>query len=256
VRQTTEPPARWWSRARSAAFDLLLPPRCGACDVELPEEREPGTPFCGACVAALPLTAWPTCVRCAALVPAAGEAALECNHCRDAKLRFERTLAVGRYDGLLRDLVMRMKADRSERLAHQLAELAWRELGPRLAALEVDVVTAVPMHPWRRWKRGVNPPLAIAEKLAKRLGAPAAGGMLRLRRNVPPQIGLSRPARFRNVHNEMTMRPGYHLEAAHVMVVDDILTTGATCSEAARVLKRAGAAEVTVVVVARTPADG
>jgi predicted amidophosphoribosyltransferase len=78
--------------------------------------------------------------------------------------------------------------------------------------------------------------------------------MLQVRRNIPPQIGLSRPGRFRNVAGEMALRPGYSLQAAHVLVVDDILTTGATASEAARVLKRAGAARVSVFVLARTPA--
>ena len=82
----------------------------------------------------------------------------------------------------------------------------------------------------------------------------AAGGMLRLRQDLPPQVGLSRPARFRNVAGEMAVRPTYYLQDAHVLAVDDILTTGATCSEAARVLRRAGAREVSVFVMARTPA--
>ena len=83
---------------------------------------------------------------------------------------------------------------------------------------------------------------------------PSAPAMLWLPRNVPRQMGLSREGRLRNLAGLMRLRPGYHLTAAHVLLVDDILTTGATCSEASRALKRAGAAEVTVVVLARTPA--
>jgi ComF family protein len=181
---------------------------------------------------------------------------LACSHCRGDKLRFSRTIALGNYEGLLRQLVMRMKTDRNELIARTLVELAWQELGPALAELRPNVVTAVPMHPWRRWRRGTNPPRTVAEHLAEKLGVPAAGGMLRLRRNVPAQVGLSRPARFRNVAGEMAVRASYHLEAARVLVVDDILTTGATCSEAARVLRRAGAEEVAVFVLARTPTDG
>ena len=168
--------------------------------------------FCRDCLADMPLIDWPTCPRCAAMIPMADGVRLNCNHCRDAKLHFARAIVLGSYDGLLRQLVMRMKTDRSERLARQLSELAWRELQPRLESLQVNVVTAVPMHAWRRWRRGTNPPHTIAEKLAQKLGVPLAGGMLRLRRNVPPQIGLSRPARFRNVHNEMTLRAGYYLD--------------------------------------------
>jgi predicted amidophosphoribosyltransferase len=150
---------------------------------------------------------------------------------------------------------MRMKTERSELVSRLFVELAWCERRAELKTLSVDVVTAVPMHPWRRWRRGTNPPRAMAQQLAERLRVPAAGSMLRLLRNVPAQVGLSRPARFRNVQGEMAVRASYHLEAAHVLLVDDILTTGATCSEAARVLKRAGAKEVTVFVVGRTPLD-
>jgi len=150
---------------------------------------------------------------------------------------------------------MRMKSDRSERLARLLARLAWRQLGGTLSEWNVDVVTAVPMSRWRRAQRGVNPPGAIAEALAGKLGVSAAVGMLRIGRNVGQQVGLSRSARFRNVHNEMSLRAGYIIEGAHVLLVDDILTTGATCSEAARAVLKAGAAEVSVVVIARTPAD-
>jgi ComF family protein len=178
---------------------------------------------------------------------------LDCNHCRGDKLRFERTIALGAYEGPLRQLVMRMKIDRSELIAGTLVELAWQEKHQELANLNVDVVTTVPMSLRRRWQRGTNPPRAMAEKLAEKLGVPAAGGMLRLKRNLPPQVGLSRPARFRNVAGEMALRPTYYLQAAHVLVVDDILTTGATCSEAARVLRRAGAERVSIFVIARTP---
>jgi ComF family protein len=149
-----------------------------------------------------------------------------------------------------------MKTDRSELVARTLLEVAWRELAALLVSLKVDVVTPVPMHPWRRWRRGTNPPATLAGDLAAKLGVRAAPTLLRLQRNVPPQVGLSRSARFRNLAGEMALKPTYHLAAARVLLVDDILTTGATCTEAARVLRRGGASEVTVFVLARTPAEG
>jgi predicted amidophosphoribosyltransferase len=246
---------RWLGHTRAAAMDLLFPARCGACGGELPEDHGNDV-VCCECRNELRLIDWPVCPRCAAPMPEAGGVALSCSHCRSAKLRFDRTLTLGSYEGLLRSWIMRMKSDRSGLATRVLSELAWQRLGEQLMALGVDVVAAVPMHPWRRWQRGVNPPREFAEQIARKLGVPAAGGILRAVRNIPPQIGLSRPARFRNVAGEMAVRPGYLLQAAHVLLVDDILTTGATASEAARALKRAGASEVTVLVVARTPADG
>ncbi len=219
----------------------------------MPEVHD-GVMLCPDCRAELALIEWPVCRRCAAPVPATDGVELACNHCREDKLRFTRTVALGSYEGRLRHLIMRMKIDRNELIARTLAELAWRKAGAELAALNVDVVTAVPMHALRRWKRGTNPPRAIAERLAEKLGVPAAAGMLRLNRNVGVQVGLSRSARFRNVAGEMRVGKTYHLESARVLLVDDILTTGATCSEASRVLRRAGAVDVAVFVLARTPA--
>jgi predicted amidophosphoribosyltransferase len=247
--------AGWLGRTRAAAVELLFPPRCGACSGELAEDHGREL-VCRECRDELRLIDWPVCPRCAAPTPEADGVALSCSHCRHAKLRFDRALALGSYEGLLRTWIMRMKSDRRGLATRILCDLAWQRLGDQLAALDADVVAAVPMHPWRRWRRGVNPPGEFAEQMARKLSVPAAGGLLRAVRNIPPQIGLSRPARFRNVAGEMAVRPGYLLQAAHVLLVDDILTTGATASEAARALKGAGAAQVTVLVLARTPADG
>jgi ComF family protein len=236
-------------------MDLLFPPRCISCTAELADDHG-DVMLCASCRAKLQLIDRPVCERCAAPVPEANGVRLDCSHCRGVKLRFTRAIAVGSYEGLLRQLIMRMKTDRSELVARTLIELAWHELKHRLAALNIDVVASVPMDPWRRWRRGANPPRSMAERLAEKLGVPAAGDMLRLLRSVPAQVGLSRPARFRNVAGEMAVRTAYHLEAAHVLLVDDILTTGATCSEAARALRRAGADQVSVFVLARTPAEG
>jgi predicted amidophosphoribosyltransferase len=148
-----------------------------------------------------------------------------------------------------------MKTDSNELLARMLAELAWRKLGDRLSQFNVDVVASIPMHPLRRLQRGANPQRVVARALAQKLGVPAAAGMLRLRRNVPTQLGLTQPGRFRNVHRQMRVAKSYYLDDARVLVVDDILTTGATCSEAARALKRAGATQVAVFALARTEND-
>jgi ComF family protein len=249
------PLKRWLGRARGAAVDLLLPPRCGSCGADV-ATVDGAVPLCDECRESLPLTDWAVCPRCSAAVTDVDAGAPDCIHCRGVKLRFDRTLALGSYEGLLRRWILRMKGDRSRLATRTLAALAWERLGERLAALGVDVVAPVPMHPWRRWQRGVDPPRELAEQMARRLGAPVAPRLLRQVRNIPPQIGLSRAGRFRNVAGEMAVRPGYLLQAAHVLVVDDILTTGATASEAARRLKGAGAKEVTVLVLARTPAEG
>ena len=102
-------------------------------------------PICARCEERLELIEWPVCPRCAAPVPSTGSVDLSCSHCRGDKLRFDRSLTLGSYEGLLRQLVMRTKADRQGVVTHALADLAWRRLGRQLRELQIDVVTAVPM---------------------------------------------------------------------------------------------------------------
>jgi predicted amidophosphoribosyltransferase len=257
---TTRPHiAGWWKGARTAAVDLAFPPRCGACGGDA-GDAPAAAMICAECFDQLRLIDWPVCDRFAAPLPTTGGVTLDCMVCRDERLKFDRTLALGSYEGLLREWIMRMKEDRTGLSTRVLAELAWERLGqaltePSTGAPPIDVVAAVPMHALRWWQRRVNPPGDLAARVARKLGVPAAPRLLRLRRNIPPQIGLSRPGRFKNVAGEMAVRPGYSLQSAHVLLVDDILTTGATASEAARAVKRAGAARVTVLVLARTPAE-
>ncbi len=242
--------ATWLQNIGSRALDLLFPPICISCHADI-DEIQQEINLCGACRNQLQFVTWPTCLRCAARVPEIPGPIPDCGHCRDDKLRFDRALTLGSYEGLLGELVVRMKRDRSERLARLFSSLLLAELRPQLSDLNLDAVVPVPMHGWRRLARGTNSPAAMAHRLGSGLRLPVLAKALR-RRNSMPQKGLSRPGRFRNMHRQIQARAGYPLNASHVLLVDDILTTGATCSEAARALKQGGVAQVSVLVVGRT----
>jgi len=251
----TNPQATWLRHAGSRALDLLFPPNCVACGEDFATTADTLTDRTGICLSCrerLPPIRWPVCQRCAARVPDIPGCTADCAHCREDKLWFDRALALGEYEGFLQELLLRMKRDRSERLARALGELLFDQLGDAVQELKPDLIAPHPMHVLRRLTRGTNPPAVVAEVLGRRTGVPTAPWLLRRRRNTPLQLGLSRPGRFRNVRGEVTVRASYSLEAAHVLLVDDILTTGASCSEAARVLKRSGAAQVSVIVIGRT----
>ncbi len=243
--------SRWFRRITEGAIDLLFPASCLACHAELDQSPD-CIGFCLDCREEMSRGDWPVCRRCAARVPKIPGAVSECAHCRNEKLWFDRVLALGEYEGLLRALILTTNTDRSERLGNALGELMATRLGDELRALQPDTIASVPMHAWRRLARGTNPPATLAMSLGRKLGLPTFSRLLVRRRNTQPQVGLTRSARFRNVRGEMQVRKSYSMEAPHVLLVDDTLTTGATCSEAARMLKRAGAAQVTVVVAART----
>ena len=242
---------KWYRLFGEGVLDLLFPPSCLACAAAIEETTE-GMHLCRTCFGQLPIVEGAVCRRCAERVPDLPGDVDDCGHCREERLRFDRALAWGQYEGLLGELLVKMKHDRSERLARMFGHKLWETYGSDLQEADFNAVFAVPMHPWRRIRRGTNPPAVMAKIMGQELGVPVMRGVL-CRRKSLPQKGLSRKARFRNMNNEMWTKAGYHLEAFRVLLIDDILTTGATCSEAARALKRAGAAEVTVLVVGRTP---
>jgi len=246
------PAIPWLRRAGDRLLDLAFPPNCAACAGEI-EGRGEVASLCRACLRRLAIHRWPTCRRCAARVPEIPGAVDECGHCRGERFQFDRTFALGAYDGLLHDLLLKMKRDAREVLAHTFAQLFHQHLGDQIGQLQADVIVPIPMHPWHRLARRTNPPAAMAGLLGKKLGLPVAAGLLRKQRNIRPQLGLSRPGRKQNIRGALRVCPGYPLESAHVLLVDDVMTTGATCSEAARVLKRSGVGEVTALVAGRTP---
>jgi ComF family protein len=115
-----------------------------------------------------------------------------------------------------------------------------------------DVVAPVPMHWQRRWVRKTNSPDILAAKVASFLQVPCQVRLLRLKRNILPQKGLKISDRRRNLADAFRVAKGYDIRGARVLLVDDVLTTGATCDAAAKALRMAGARSVAVVVLART----
>jgi ComF family protein len=126
-----------------------------------------------------------------------------------------------------------------------------REAAARMPGPAPDALVPVPLHPARIRARGFAPAAVLARALARALGAPAAPALRRVR-DTPSQTGLDRPGRRRNVAGAFA--PARPLPGATIWLVDDVVTTGATLGEAARVLRAAGAGRVAAVCVARTPA--
>ena len=171
--------------------------------------------------------------------------------CRDRRFRFSWAVALGMYEGKLRDAVLRTKLPTEHCLTANLAELLWERHGQRLAAFRPDAVIAVPMHWWRRLRRGGNGPDIVCEAISRRLGVQSAPNLLARRRNTVPQSNLAHGRRRLNLRHAFRVRSSYVLNGARLILVDDILTSGATAHEAAATLRKAGAAEVVVAVIAR-----
>lgn len=159
---------------------------------------------------------------------------------------------MGIYRDRLREAVIRMKQRVAEPLTLTMGRLLADVLHRRWdAADRPDLVVPVPAHWWKRIRRGFNGPDLLSESLGRQWGLPIGNGVLYCRRRTEKQGTLLPSERFANVRGAFAVRSRVDLKQAHVLLIDDIMTTGATGSEAAKMLRQAGAARVTLAVVAR-----
>lgn len=169
----------------------------------------------------------------------------------NASFRFRRVIALGEYEAELRNLVLRMKTDRSGSLARMFGAMLVRQRIEAIRETLPDRIVPVPNHRRRRSSRGVNSPDFLAEELGRSLGIPVFTPAIRRVRRTEFQFLLSHRQRLENVRDAFALKRTDWAEK-NVLLVDDILTTGATCNELARLLLKHGAATVTVCVVARS----
>jgi len=228
---------------------LLFPPCCHLCARPLSEAAA----FCEPCKTALPCAESPVCPRCAATVGPFAIIDGGCAVCRKETLAFDAVLRLGLYEGGLREAVLRIKHHSGETLAELLGEFWAGRDGAALRGPGTDVVVPVPLHWRRRWRRGYNQSAALARGLAAGLRLPCLPAGLRRTRATPVQTAQTFAGRRDNVRGAFAPG-GMRLDGKTVLLMDDVMTTGATASEAARALKAAGAGRVVVAALARAHA--
>jgi ComF family protein len=238
------------SALASLGRDLLLPPHCPCCDRQLFGENSDGR-LCADCLTRLGPQHWHGCRRCGAEVPPSGLPPERCPLCRNTPLKFDAAVPLGSYHTGLSDVVLRMKRPAHHALSIAMGRLLICRRREQLLEHRADLVVPIPMFWTRRLGRGVNSPDLLARCLAESLEIPIRRDILVRRRNTLPQANLPPSRRFDNVRDAFRVRRPAPAQNARILLVDDVLTTGATSSEAAKVLKQAGAAYVVVAVIAR-----
>ena len=244
-------PAWLTAAARAVGQGLLHLIYPGLCHVCGRPQQPPAAPFCDPCRRALTFDDEPTCPRCAATVgPFAADPA-GCVRCRDEGFAFDGVLRLGPYRGVLRDTVLRLKRRSGEALAELVGGLFAESARERLAALAAEVVVPVPLYWLRRWTRGYNQAAALAYGLADVLRLPCRPAWLRRVRHTPKQSELTPAQRRLNVRGAFRAGRFAAVAGKTVLLVDDVMTTGATVSEAAKALRQVGAARVAVAALSR-----
>ena len=232
----------------AAFFTLLFPDECRICGAPLTEISR--IPVCRDCLRKPePLSAEFFCALCRTpfLNPAPLDALGRCELCRRGVRGFDSAYSFGAYDGVLRDLLHLFKYARVRPLAGPLGEYLAAAI-PRDQAF--DAVVPVPLHWRRRWQRGFNQSALLAQAVARRYGLPIRTPLRRTRATAT-QAGLTNAGRRSNVAGAFQVKRSREVEGRRILLVDDVMTTGATASACAAALKSAGARYVALLTLAR-----
>lgn len=234
-------------RSAAGLFDAVLPPRCLQCGELVGDHGG----LCAACWSRLRFLGPPCCAACGLPFEFDLGADALCGGCSARRPRFDRARAALAYDDASRDLVLRFK--HADRLDGAATFAGWmvRAGGPLVA--EADLIAPVPLHWLRLVRRRYNQAAVLANAIGRESGVRVAPDLLVRRRATPSQGHLGREGRRRNVAGAFRLNPRWAqaLTGRRVLLIDDVLTTGATAESCARVLLAAGAKAVDLLVLAR-----
>lgn len=233
------------------ALDFLFPTFCSFCRAPVADSGIPR--FCRQCWSELSPLQGPICPSCGkpfgSLESLTHSPEHECLACRTGPPYFDQAIAAGLFEGQLREAIHVFKYRPVRSLGKPLA--AWMTEQVRMT-VHLDLTMPVPLHGKRLRHRGFNQALILACAISERFAVPLLYDNLIRLRSTRPQVELSGPERRSNVKGAFGLLRPAEVQDKRILLIDDVFTTGATMNECAKVLKKAGAASVTVLTLART----
>ncbi|HEU0207422.1 MAG TPA: ComF family protein [Candidatus Udaeobacter sp.] len=230
-----------------AAVSLLYPPACAICGKNIPA----GEYLCDLCEAKIVRIVPPFCDTCSEPFEGSITTVFTCANCAHRTVYFDNAVAAYRGRGIVREIIHEFKYGRQIHLRHIIAQWLRAALhDERIRDVSFDLVVPVPLHPARQRERGFNQASLLAELLTAETPTPC-GQVLQRIRYTTTQTALDRSERMENLHNAFRLRKNTDVRGLRILLIDDVLTTGSTLSECARVLKCAGAISVHAATAAR-----
>ena len=231
----------------AALGSLFYPPICVGCA----ETVERAEYLCAQCQRRAPRIVAPFCAKCSEPFPGAITQTFRCANCEHRELHFDCAVAAYRSRGLVRKLVHDFKYGHQRHLRYPLTSWLLETLDdPRLRGRHFDVIVPVPLHPTRERERGFNQAALLAELLAAEMKV-TSRPLLERTRYTTTQTAHDRTERMENLAGAFRLRKNRDVRDLRVLLIDDVLTTGSTLSECARVLRAAGAVSVHAATAAR-----
>ena len=228
--------------------DGLYPRVCPGCDQV---SDRPGRHLCWACFGRMELHTGSLCKVCGARVEGRPAHAFVCGACANIRPAFDKTRAAGRFHGVLRAQIHQFKYERALWLKHDLTDLLHGCLIAYFDPEVVDVVVPVPLHPVRLRERSYNQAAVLSQALSRRIGRRFDGRSLIRVRKTDSQTRFDAAHRRMNILGAFEVARPEWVTGRCVLLIDDVMTTGATLNECARVLKKAGARTVWGLTVGR-----
>jgi ComF family protein len=230
-----------------AAVSLLYPAVCTICG----ENVRAGEYLCNRCEAKAVRIVAPFCQKCSEPFEGSISNAFTCANCAHRTIYFGAAVSAYRGRGIVREIIHEFKYGRQIHLRHLVARWLRAALDDeRLRDSRFDVIVPVPLHATRQRERGFNQASLLAALLSAQTSI-ASKPLLERIRYTTTQTTLDRSERMENLHNAFRLRKNADVRGLRVLLIDDVLTTGSTLSECARVLKRAGALSVHAATAAR-----
>ena len=230
-----------------AAVSLLYPATCTICGKNV----RAGEYLCDACEVKIVRIAPPFCETCSEPFEGSITGAFTCANCAHRTIYFDAAVAAYRGRGIVREVIHEFKYGRQMHLRHLIAGWLHAALDDeRLRDVSIHLIVPVPLHPARQRERGFNQASLLAESLSVETSIPSRLVLERIRYTTT-QTALDRSERMENLHNAFRLRKNADVRGLRVLLIDDVLTTGSTLSECARILKCAGAISVHAATAAR-----
>ena len=230
-----------------AAVSLLYPATCTICGKHVRGDEY----LCSGCEAKIVRIVAPFCQTCSEPFEGSISSVFTCANCAHRTIYFDAAVAAYRGRGIVREVIHEFKYGRQMHLRHLIAGWLHAALDDeRLRDVSIHLIVPVPLHPARQRERGFNQASLLAESLSAETSMPCRPVLQRIRYTTT-QTALDRFERMENLHNAFRLRRNADVRGLRVLLIDDVLTTGSTLSECARVLKHAGAISVRAATAAR-----